>query len=163
MAYLLSDSMAEVLILGFALFVNWPLPLTALMILWINLISDGLPAVALTLDEGLEHNVAKQSQTLDFVGREGIGPDCFRLNCKSIISPANFQNGICSDWQFACGSNCSLCFDGRCFPIVCHSFREFPQTIVFRRITRERGMDVCYDWIDTIINSRISAGCGLES
>ena len=59
MAYLLSDSMAEVLILGFALFVNWPLPLTALMILWINLISDGLPAVALTLDEGPEHNVAK--------------------------------------------------------------------------------------------------------
>ena len=73
MAYLLSDSMAEVLILGFALFVNWPLPLTALMILWINLISDGLPAVALTLDEGPEHNVAKQSQTRILLDEKVLG------------------------------------------------------------------------------------------
>lgn len=63
MAYLLSDSMAEVIILGFALFFNWPLPLTALMILWINLISDGLPAVALTLDDGPKNDVVKERQT----------------------------------------------------------------------------------------------------
>lgn len=73
MAYLLSDSMAEIIILSFALFVHWPLPLTALMILWINLISDGLPAVALTLDEGPEHNVAKQSQTRILLDEKVVG------------------------------------------------------------------------------------------
>ena len=63
LAYLISDSMAEIIILGFALFLGWPLPLTALMILWINLISDGLPAVALTLDDGPKDNVVVRSQT----------------------------------------------------------------------------------------------------
>jgi Ca2+-transporting ATPase len=73
MAYLLSDSMAEVVILGFALFVNWPLPLTALMILWINLIADGLPAIALTLDDGPENNVIKQRQTQVLLDEKVVG------------------------------------------------------------------------------------------
>ena len=63
LAYLVSDSMAEIIILGFALFLGWPLPITALMILWINLISDGLPAVALTLDDGPKDNAVVRSQT----------------------------------------------------------------------------------------------------
>jgi len=63
LAYLVSDSMAEIIILGFALFLGWPLPITALMILWINLISDGLPAVALTLDDGPKDNLVVRSQT----------------------------------------------------------------------------------------------------
>jgi Ca2+-transporting ATPase len=48
--YLLSNSMAEVLIITFALLVGWPLPLLATQILWINIVNDGLPAMALTLD-----------------------------------------------------------------------------------------------------------------
>lgn len=73
MAYLLSDSMAEIVILGFALFANWPLPVTALMILWINLISDGLPAVALTLDDGPKIGVVKQSQTRILLSEKVVG------------------------------------------------------------------------------------------
>ncbi len=48
--YLMSDSLAEVLIIIFALVVGWPLPLLATQILWINIIDDGLPGMALTLD-----------------------------------------------------------------------------------------------------------------
>ncbi|MDX1907677.1 MAG: cation-translocating P-type ATPase [Bacteroidia bacterium] len=47
---LLSGNLAEVLIIFTAVLLGWSLPLTALMLLWINLITDGLPALALALD-----------------------------------------------------------------------------------------------------------------
>ncbi len=48
--YLLSDSFSEVILISGALLLGAPLPLTAAQILWINLIGDGLPGVALTVD-----------------------------------------------------------------------------------------------------------------
>ncbi|MBI2411450.1 MAG: HAD-IC family P-type ATPase [Candidatus Kerfeldbacteria bacterium] len=48
--YLLSDSFSEVLLIGLALLTGIPLPLTAAQILWINLVADGLPNVALTVE-----------------------------------------------------------------------------------------------------------------
>jgi len=48
--YLLSDCFSEILLIAASLFMNLPLPLTAAQILWINLITDGLPNLALTID-----------------------------------------------------------------------------------------------------------------
>ncbi len=48
--YLISDSFSEVVIVGGSLLVGLPIPITAAQILWINLITDGLPNVALTLE-----------------------------------------------------------------------------------------------------------------
>ena len=48
--YLLSCNVGEVLVVFFALLIFKDLPLTAVMLLWINVITDGLPAVALGLD-----------------------------------------------------------------------------------------------------------------
>lgn len=48
--YLLSDSLAEVVLVGFAVIIGWPLPLLASQILWINLVEDGLPDIALSLE-----------------------------------------------------------------------------------------------------------------
>ena len=48
--YLLSCNFAEILILTGAIFLGLPLPLIALQILWVNLITDGLPALALGVD-----------------------------------------------------------------------------------------------------------------
>ena len=48
--YLLSCNFAEILIIVFAVMLQWPLPLTAVMLLWLNLVSDGLPALALAVD-----------------------------------------------------------------------------------------------------------------
>ena len=45
--YLLSSNLAEVMIIFFALLFSWPLPMTAVMLLWMNLVTDGLPALAL--------------------------------------------------------------------------------------------------------------------
>lgn len=48
--YLLSDAFVEIFAIIVALIVWAPLPVTAAMILWINLVSDGLPNLALTVD-----------------------------------------------------------------------------------------------------------------
>ncbi len=48
--YLLSCNLAEILILTGAFFLGMPLPLIALQILWVNLTTDGLPALALGVD-----------------------------------------------------------------------------------------------------------------
>jgi Ca2+-transporting ATPase len=48
--YLLSSNLAEVMIVALAIIFGLPLPFTALMLLWINLVTDGLPALALSVD-----------------------------------------------------------------------------------------------------------------
>ncbi|KKU10844.1 MAG: Cation transport ATPase [Parcubacteria group bacterium GW2011_GWB1_46_8] len=48
--YLLSDSFSEILVVLGGLVLGFPLPLTAAQILWVNLVSDGFPGLALTVD-----------------------------------------------------------------------------------------------------------------
>jgi Ca2+-transporting ATPase len=48
--YLLSGNTGEVLTLFTGIILGLPLPLTALMILWVNLVTDGLPALALGVE-----------------------------------------------------------------------------------------------------------------
>jgi len=49
-SYLLSCNAGEVLFMFFAALVGWPVPLAAIQILWINLVTDGLPALALAME-----------------------------------------------------------------------------------------------------------------
>ncbi len=49
-AFLLSGNIAEVLIVFLAVMLGMPLPLVAIQLLWINLVTDGLPALALAMD-----------------------------------------------------------------------------------------------------------------
>ncbi|MBS1213233.1 MAG: ATPase, P-type (transporting), superfamily, subfamily, partial [Proteobacteria bacterium] len=48
--FLLSCNFGEIVLLVGATFLAWPLPLTAVQILYINLATDGLPALALAVD-----------------------------------------------------------------------------------------------------------------
>jgi Ca2+-transporting ATPase len=48
--YLLSCNFSEILTVFLALMIGWPLPLVALQILWLNLITDIFPAFALALE-----------------------------------------------------------------------------------------------------------------
>lgn len=57
--FLLSSNLAEVMVMFVCLLLNYPLPLIAIHILWVNLISDSLPALALGSDKATK-NVMKE-------------------------------------------------------------------------------------------------------
>lgn len=76
--YYLSDSVAEVLIIIVALLFKWPLPLLASQIIWINLIDDTFPALALTQDPAnydvmQDKPVKRESNILDLENKMMIG------------------------------------------------------------------------------------------
>lgn len=48
--FLLSSNLAEVLVIFLAVIVGMPLPMVAIQLLWINLVTDGLPALALGVE-----------------------------------------------------------------------------------------------------------------
>jgi Ca2+-transporting ATPase len=48
--FLLSSNASEVLLMFFAAVMGWPPPLLAIQLLWINLMTDGLPALALGVE-----------------------------------------------------------------------------------------------------------------
>ncbi|HLC32900.1 MAG TPA: HAD-IC family P-type ATPase, partial [Candidatus Nanoarchaeia archaeon] len=50
LAYLFAGNISEVIVIVIALVFGMPLPLLALHLLWINLVTDGLPALALSAD-----------------------------------------------------------------------------------------------------------------
>ncbi len=50
--FLLSCNMAEIAIIFVAMLLGWATPLTPIQLLWLNLLSDGAPALALGLEKG---------------------------------------------------------------------------------------------------------------
>jgi len=58
--YMLASNVGEILVMLFALLLGLPLPLVAIQILWINLVTDGLPAMALGVDRA-ENDVMKRA------------------------------------------------------------------------------------------------------
>jgi Ca2+-transporting ATPase len=67
---LLSGNLGEVLIIFLAVILGWNLPLTAVLLLWINLITDGAPAIAFSVDP-YSQNIMKRGPTKL---KEGILP-----------------------------------------------------------------------------------------
>lgn len=57
--YMLASNVGEILVMLFAMMLGLPLPLVAIQILWINLVTDGLPAMALGMDKA-EGDVMKR-------------------------------------------------------------------------------------------------------
>lgn len=50
--YLVSCNIAEIMIIFLAVIFNWEMPLTAVQLLWLNLVTDGAPALALGSEKG---------------------------------------------------------------------------------------------------------------
>ena len=71
--YLLSNGLAEVIILVGGMILQLPLPLLAAQILWVNLVSDGFPALSLTMEpedeDIMNRRPRKQNSLLDFKGK----------------------------------------------------------------------------------------------
>ena len=58
--FLLSCNLGEVVAIFFAVLFDWPLPLLATQILWINLVTDSFPAIALGIDPGDKDVMSKE-------------------------------------------------------------------------------------------------------
>ena len=58
--YLLSSNVGEILVMLVAIVIGMPIPLLAIQILWVNLVTDGLPAIALGF-EPAEASVMKRA------------------------------------------------------------------------------------------------------
>ena len=58
--YLLASNTSEVLLMLLAALAGWPAPLTAVQLLWINLVTDGLPALALGV-EPIERDIMSRA------------------------------------------------------------------------------------------------------
>lgn len=63
--YLLSDSFSETIIIGASILFGLPLPVTAVQILWINLIEDGLPSMALAFEPKEKNLMLQKPQDRD--------------------------------------------------------------------------------------------------
>ena len=62
--YLLSCNLGEIILMGAASFIGMPMPLVPIQILWMNLVTDGLPALALGVDKP-QNDIMKESPRKD--------------------------------------------------------------------------------------------------
>src|SRR5699024_12488516 len=58
--YLLASNVGEILAMLFAMMFALPIPLVPVQILWVNLVTDGLPAMALGLDNPEDEVMKRQ-------------------------------------------------------------------------------------------------------
>lgn len=82
--YLLSSNFGEVLVMFFVLLLGLPTPLATLQILWINLITDSLPAIALSMNPK-EKDIMKQKPRNPKDGVFAHGGFAFTLGYGAVI------------------------------------------------------------------------------
>jgi len=73
--YLLSCNLGEILTIFCAILIGFPRPLFPIQILWVNLVTDGLPALALGLDpaeEDLMNQMPREPNEAIFSGKMGF-------------------------------------------------------------------------------------------
>ena len=58
--FLLSSNIAEIMVIFLAALARLPVPLTAIQLLWLNLITDGAPALALAVEKGDPDSMQQQ-------------------------------------------------------------------------------------------------------
>jgi Ca2+-transporting ATPase len=63
--FLLSSNVAEILIIFLATLAGLPTPLTAIQLLWLNLLTDGAPALALAMEKGDPDGMAHPPRPTD--------------------------------------------------------------------------------------------------
>ncbi len=98
-AFLLSGNIAEVLIIFLGIIFGLPLPLTATQILLINLVTDGLPALALSADPFEPHAMSRKPRKKTEPIHKGLFPYLITypfiltITALSVFSYFYFQEG----------------------------------------------------------------------
>ncbi len=68
--YLMSNALDEVFVIGGSLILNIALPLSALQIIWVNLFTGSLPALAFAYDDNLDKGISKKLQKKELLTTE---------------------------------------------------------------------------------------------
>ena len=89
--YLLACNLGEILLMGCAAFMGLPVPLLPIQILWVNLVTDGLPALALGMCKGEKDIMSRPPRSPResiFAGGLGIGIifSGLIIGCCSLVS-----------------------------------------------------------------------------
>lgn len=127
--YLLSDSFSEIVLISASMLAGFPLPVTAVQILWINLIEDGLPNVALAF-EPKENDLMKQKPqglNVPLLTKEmkiiifivGLLTDLLLLGLFFWLVGKNYSIEYIQTMIFA-----SLAIDSICYVFCCKSLRK---------------------------------------
>ncbi|MFZ3079638.1 MAG: cation-translocating P-type ATPase [Bellilinea sp.] len=97
--YALTSNMGEVLVMLIGPFIGFPLPLTPLQILWVNLVTDGLPGLALTV-EPVEPGTMKRKphSPTESIFARGLGIDILLIG--SMLAAVSLAAGF---WSRATG------------------------------------------------------------
>ncbi|MBH8585582.1 calcium-translocating P-type ATPase, SERCA-type [Thermoactinomyces sp. CICC 24226] len=73
-SYLLASNVGEILIMFLAMLASLPLPLVPIQILWVNLVTDGLPAMALGVDPAEENAMQRPPRdSRESIFARGVG------------------------------------------------------------------------------------------
>jgi P-type Ca2+ transporter type 2C len=73
-SYLLASNVGEILVMFMAMLAGLPLPLVPIQILWVNLVTDGLPAMALGVDPAEEDTMDRQPRnSRESIFARGVG------------------------------------------------------------------------------------------
>ena len=100
---LLSGNFSEILVIFFAIILDLSLPLTAVMLLWINMVANGLPAIAFSVDP-YDKNIMKRKpldsrmgilpkDKLSLIGFVGIAGSIFSLILFYFFGGSLFDEG----------------------------------------------------------------------
>ncbi|MFP4015390.1 MAG: cation-translocating P-type ATPase [Halanaerobiales bacterium] len=81
--FLLSCNVGEIFVIFFAMLIGWPIPLVPVQILWVNLVTDAFPALALGMEEGEPH-------IMDYPPRDPDEPILNRVMKYGILSQGVF-------------------------------------------------------------------------
>lgn len=68
--YLMSNALDEVFVIGGSLIMNIALPINALQIIWVNLFTGSLPALAFAYDENLDKGLIKNNSKSELLNKE---------------------------------------------------------------------------------------------
>lgn len=73
-SYLLASNVGEILVMFIAMMAGMPLPLVPIQILWVNLVTDGLPALALGVDPPEENTMNRPPRnSRESIFARGVG------------------------------------------------------------------------------------------
>lgn len=93
--FLLSSNVGEILVMFVAIIIGMPIPLLAIQILWVNLVTDGLPAIALGFEPGEPEVMKRKPRPQDeSIFSHGVGTQIIFLSIVlAIVTLVGFAYG----------------------------------------------------------------------